>query len=126
MSESTTMGRFIAAAVISVGVIAWGAAAVAAEMLSGDEIKATVAGKTIAGTMEGSGAYAEFYAADGTIRGKDYTGAWTVEGDAMCFQYGADPKTCWQVGRDGGAVQWVKDGKVEGTGTVTDGNTNNF
>ena len=76
--------------------------------------------------MEASGAYSEFYQADGTIKGKDYTGAWSIEGDAMCFQYGTDPKSCWQVLGEGNQVQWVKDGNVEGTGTVVTGNPNNF
>ena len=44
----------------------------------------------------------------------------------MCFQYFSDPEYCWQVLRDGDAVQWIKDGRVEGTGTVVKGNPNNF
>ena len=100
--------------------------AAAADMLTAEQIRAAIAGNTVQGSMEGSGAYAEFYQADGTIKGKDYTGVWSVEGDAMCFQYGADPKSCWQVAGEGDQVQWIKDGKVEGTGTVVAGNPNNF
>lgn len=96
------------------------------EALTGDQIRALVGGNTVQGAMEASGAYTEFYQADGTIKGKDYTGAWSVEGDTMCFQYGTDPKSCWQVVGEGDQVQWVKDGKVEGTGTVVKGNPNEF
>jgi len=98
----------------------------AADMLSGGEIQRLIAGNSVEGAMEGSGAYAEYYAADGTIRGKDYTGAWTIDGDAMCFQYGSDPAACWQVAKDGKSVQWLKDGKIDGTGVIVPGNPNNF
>jgi hypothetical protein len=103
-----------------------GGAASAAEMLTDEQIRALVAGNTVQGAMVATGPYAEFYQADGKIKGKDYTGAWSIDGDKMCFQYGSDPKSCWQVGRDGDAVQWIKDGKVDGTGTVVKGNPNNF
>lgn len=98
----------------------------AGEALTGDEIRALIGGNTVEGAMVATGPYAEFYQADGTIKGKDYTGAWSVEGDAMCFQYGSDPKSCWQVVGKGDGVEWVKDGKVEGTGTVAPGNPNKF
>jgi hypothetical protein len=101
-------------------------AAGAAEMLTSDQIRALVSGNTVQGAMVATGPYAEFYKADGTIKGKDYTGVWAIDGDKMCFQYGTDPKSCWQVGRDGDAVQWIKDGKVDGTGTVVTGNPNKF
>lgn len=99
--------------------------AAAAEMLSGDQIKTLVAGNTIAGAM-GDTDYAEYYQADGTIKADGYTGVWTIESDAMCFQYGSDPKSCWQVGRNGDEIQWIKDGKVDGTGMVQPGNPNNY
>lgn len=101
-------------------------AASAGEALTGDQIRALVGGNTVEGAMVATGPYAEFYQIDGAIKGKDYTGAWSIDGDSMCFQYGTDPKSCWQVGREGGEVQWMKDGKVEGTGTVAEGNPNKF
>jgi len=100
--------------------------ATAADMLSGDQIRSLVSGNTIQGNMEAGGAYTEFYAEDGTIKGKDYTGVWNVDGDSMCFQYGSDPVSCWQAAKEGDQIQWVKDGKVDGTGTVLPGNPNNF
>jgi hypothetical protein len=100
--------------------------AMAADQLSGVQIKQTVAGNTVQGSMEGTGAYAEFYQQDGTIKGEGYSGVWSIEGDEMCFQYGSDPKTCFDVVRDGDAIQWIKDGKVEGTGTLAPGNPLNY
>jgi hypothetical protein len=105
---------------------AWPGTLVAAEPLKGGQIRALIAGNTVQGAMEATGAYTEFYAADGTIRGEGYTGSWTVEGDQMCFQYGSDPKMCWQVAKSGDALQWIKDGKVEGTGKLVNGNPNKY
>lgn len=102
------------------------APALAQSALTGDQIRGLVSGATIEGAMEGSGPYAEFYAPDGTIRGADYTGAWSVQGDTMCFQYGDGAPSCWSVVGSGSSVQWLQDGAVLGTGTVTAGNPNNF
>ncbi len=98
----------------------------AAEKLSGEQIRAAVSGNTVQGTMENTGAYAEFYQQDGMIKGDGYTGNWAIEGDSMCFQYGSDPKSCWEAAQDGDLIQWLKDGKIEGSGTVAPGNPNNF
>ncbi|HET6221250.1 MAG TPA: hypothetical protein VFE11_03755 [Dongiaceae bacterium] len=105
---------------------AWPGALAAAELLKGGQIRALVAGNTVQGSMEATGAYTEFYAADGTIRGEGYTGNWTVEGDQMCFQYGSDPKMCWQVAKQGDQLQWIKDGKVDGSGKLVSGNPNKY
>ena len=100
--------------------------ALAQDAASGDAIKAAIAGNTVQGSMVASGVYTEFYAADGTIRGKDYTGAWRVVGDSMCFKYGDDPEACWAVGLADDQVTWLKDGKADGTGTIVPGNPNGF
>jgi hypothetical protein len=120
-----TARRALAVAVIGAFMSGIGGA-LAGEILTGDQITQLLSGKTVTGAMESGGDYAEFYQADGTIKGKDYTGSWSVEGDSMCFQYGSDPKDCWQVGADGDNVEWIKDGMVEGTGLIVDGNPNNF
>ena len=44
--------------------------ALAQDAASGDAIKAAITGNTVQGSMLASGVYTEFYAADGTIRGK--------------------------------------------------------
>lgn len=110
-------------------------AALAGDMtkLNGDEIRAKVSDTTITGTMLPDVPYAEFYGADGTIKGATadgpYSGTWSIDGDTMCFDYG-DPATasCWGVAAEGDAtVHWLdKDGNVGGSGTVAAGNTNNF
>lgn len=120
MTFRIALGAFALAMFMAAGAVQ------AAEMLSGDQIKSLVSGNTVQGSMEASGAYSEFYQEDGMIKGDGYSGAWSIEGDTMCFQYGADPAACWEVGMDGDTVQWIKDGKIDGTGTVVAGNPNNF
>lgn len=93
---------------------------------TGAEIKAAISGNTVQGNMDSSGAYAEFYAADGIIKGKDYAGKWSIEGDAMCFEYEGTPKDCWNVELNGDQVRWLKDGASQGTGTIIPGNANGF
>ena len=100
--------------------------AFADSLATGDQIKAAVAGNTVQGSMLDSGAYTEFYAADGVIKGKDYTGTWTVEADKMCFAYGTDPATCFGLKLAGDQVIWVGASGDEGTGTILPGNPNNW
>jgi len=100
--------------------------ALAGATATGEQISAAISGNTVQGSMIASGAYTEFYSADGVIKGKDYTGKWRVDGDRMCFAYGTDPEGCWQVRLAGSEVTWVKDGKDDGTGTIVAGNPNNF
>ena len=105
-------------------VLAAGNVALAAA--TGDQIRAAIADSTVQGNMEGSGPYAEYYAPDGTIKGKDYTGQWSVEGDAMCFAYQGTPRECWNVELNGDQVRWIKNGASQGTGTILKGNANGF
>ena len=105
-------------------VLAAGNAALAAA--TGDQIRAAIADSTVQGNMDASGPYAEYYAPDGTIKGKDNTGQWSVEGDVMCFVYEGTPKMCWNVEISGDQVRWIKDGASQGTGTIVKGNANGF
>lgn len=93
---------------------------------TGDQIRAAISDTTITGNMDASGPYAEFYQADGAIKGKDYTGTWTIEGDTMCFAYADTPTECYGLEIAGDQVRWLKDGKSLGTGTIVKGNTNGF
>lgn len=93
---------------------------------TGAQIRKAVSGNTVTGAMDASGRYTEFYAADGTVHGKDYRAKWTVEGDTMCWLYDGQPKDCWQAAVKGANVKWIKDGKVQGTGTVLKGNPERF
>ena len=99
--------------------------AFAESMATGAEISAAISGNTVQGSMSDSGACTEFYAADGSIKGKDYSGEWTVEGDTMCFCYG-DAPDCWNVRLKGDAVTWVQDGEDGGTGTIIAGTPDGF
>lgn len=102
-------------------------AAQAQELATGAEITAAITGNTVQGSMTASGAYTEFYAADGTIRGNGYIGLWTVEGDTMCFSYSENgAPDCWNVRIEGEAVTWVQGGVDGGTGTIVAGNPNNY
>jgi hypothetical protein len=107
-------------------VLALASPALAEGEATGDQIRATITGNTVQGSMTASGAYTEFYAADGAIKGKDYAGTWTVEGDKMCFDYGDDPATCFGLRIAGDQVTWIGATGDEGTGTVLPGNPNNW
>lgn len=113
----------VRSALASILLLAFASPAFAA---SGAEIRAAITGNTVQGNMDSSGPYAEFYGADGIIKGKDYTGKWSVEGDAMCFEYEGTPKDCWNVDIKGDQVRWVKGGASQGTGTLLPGNALNF
>ena len=103
-------------------VVATAAAAYAAA--TGDQIRSAVAGNTIQGSMSSSGGYLEYYDPSGAIKGKDYVGQWSVEGDQMCFSYQNTPKQCWNVDINGSNVRWIKNGAAQGTGTIIRGNPN--
>ncbi|WP_430465107.1 hypothetical protein [Tabrizicola sp.] len=100
--------------------------AFAQDLATGDAIKAAVSDMTIQGSMTSSGPYAEFYAADGTIKGNGYTAAWSIKDDTMCFTYEGSAPDCWSVRINGDQVTWIKDGAEGGTGTIVAGNVNNF
>lgn len=100
--------------------------AFAQDLATGEAIRAAIAGNTVQGSMTASGAYTEFYDASGTIKGSGYTGAWSIDGDKMCFKYGEDPATCWNVRIEGEGVTWINNGVEEGTGTIQPGNPNNY
>ncbi len=107
-------------------ILAFASGSAFAVMATSEQVTAAVSGNTIQGNMDSSGAYAEYYAPDGTVFGKDYKAKWSVEGDTMCWVYEGSPKDCWGVEIEGDQVKWVKDGKAQGSGTVIEGNANNF
>ena len=98
----------------------------AAQDLSGAEIAATIAGKTILGNPDEGEGYAEYYAPDGTIRGDGYTGAWSVQGDMLCFAYGGEPAGCVGVRLNGDRLGWLVGGAVSGTATMVPGNVEGY
>ena len=121
--EEISMRKIFCTSVIYLAMLG---SAHAAETASGEQIMSAISGNTVQGSMMASGAYTEFYSADGTIKGKDYSGKWRVDGDKMCFTYGTDPEGCWNVTIDANQVSWVKEGTEDGTGTIVEGNPNNF
>lgn len=105
------------------------AAKPAGDKVAPGDLPAIVANRTYRGVDEGK-PYAEYYAADGTLRGKAegkaYTGSWKVVGEELCFTYpkeGADSDTeCYGVFKNGDAITWTdSDGKVVET-TYVQGN----
>ncbi len=86
------------------------------------DLRAAIIGNTVEGSMMASGGYAEFYAPDGSIHGKDYDGRWSFDGDRMCFAYGEDPPACWGAEISGGKVVWMGASGEEGSGTIRAGN----
>lgn len=118
------MQRFILVLLISLAGVA--SAAEPMPLASGQQLKNAIAGNTVQGSMDGAGRYTEFYAKDGTVRSKDYQAKWSIEGDQMCWVYEGQPKDCWRATFKGNSVKWVKDGKVQGTGTIAQGNSNRY
>lgn len=102
-----------------------GTAAHAQDTASGADIRAAVSGKTFQGSMT-SDRFAEYYAEDGSIRADGYSGTWQAKDGKMCFTYGTDPESCWEVGINGPAVTLYKDGAVDGVGMLVDGNPYGF
>lgn len=103
--------------------------AVAAEPLplaSGAKLRKALSGNTVEGAMDASGPYSEFYAADGTVRSKDYKARWSIEGDNMCWVYEGQAKDCWQAALKGSEVLWIKGGKRLGSGTLMPRNPNRY
>ncbi len=111
---------------ITVAALLLATAAFAQDIATGDAIQAAISGNTVQGSMIASGSYTEFYDADGTIKGKDYSGSWTIDGDKMCFAYGEDAPACFAVQISGDQVKWLSDDGNDGTGTIVAGNPNNF
>jgi hypothetical protein len=118
------MKHFILVLLISLaGVVS---AAEQTPLASGQQLKNAITGNTVQGSMDGAGRYTEFYAKDGTVRSKDYQAKWSIEGDQMCWVYEGQPKDCWRATIKGNNVKWVKDGKVQGSGTIVQGNSNRY
>ena len=97
----------------------------AAQALTADQIAEAIGDKTYQGSMTAD-AFAEYYAADGTIRGDGYTGRWRAEDGSLCYRYGEAPETCWGVRIDGPAMTLLKDGRPDGSGMLIDGNPLDF
>jgi hypothetical protein len=103
-----------------------GLAAHAQELATADAIRGAIAGNTVRGSMQASGAFEEFYSPDGKIHGADYSGEWSLKGDRMCFAYDGNPASCWGVRLNGRDLVWVGPVGDEGTGIILPGNPNGY
>jgi hypothetical protein len=98
------------------------------EVASGAELSAAVSGKTIQGSMKTSGNYTEYYAPDGTLKGKGYTGTWRVDDqNRLCVKYDTEmSESCWHGRVESNNVTWVRDGREDGGGAISDGDAGGF
>lgn len=93
--------------------------------LTGAEITALVSGNTVKGPK-----FAEYYAADGTIRGREiededeeYSGTWHTDGDRLCVVFPShDYTNCVSISQEPGSdYQFVGSG-IPGKRTIIAGN----
>lgn len=95
--------------------------AMTSEHMSGEQIRDRILGHGVQGTMADGQSYNEHYGKDGRIQGDGYTGRVSVEGDQLCFEYGEDEPTCYQVRSAGeNRIEWLEGGEVVGTGEIID------
>ena len=80
---------------------------------------------TVTGSMSTGGDYGEYYAPDGQLLAAEYTGSWTIEDDKLCLDYG-DGADCYGAAMDGLQVVWYLDGEKVGTGSLQQGNPNDY
>ncbi len=119
---------------IALSLLADPAAAGSRTTMSKDEIGQQIIGNTLIGSYDGA-PYAEYYAADGAIRGSvesgRYEGQWWLRDDhTMCFKYGEAVDGYWQGGcvllsLEGDTVNFYRlDGSVEEPAKLLPGNPN--
>ena len=122
----TATSTFVKTLAPAVALLA-GSMAMAGSAPSAADIKAAVSDHTYQGSMATAGSgFSEFYAANGEIRGDGYSGKWRVEDGIMCFQYGADPESCWGIELQGPSMVLLKEGQVDGNGMLIPGNENGY
>lgn len=87
------------------------------------ELTTALVGNTFQGGM-GGGAYSSYFAPDGTYKDASGGGKYVIENDAVCYP-GTD-FGCYKATIKGDQLEWMKDGKSEGTGTILKGNALNL
>lgn len=103
------------------------AAPKAAALADAAMIRKRIIGNTVTGTMSPDSAYTEFYAPDGSIRGASYQASWSIDADQLCLNFDEAPQhDCYRVKIDGQSLEWHRQNEVQGTGTIVEGNPNNF
>ena len=125
LSRFSSLKQAAAGSVLLAAVLVAPVVVSAGQMATDAQIVEAVSGKSLQGSML-KDTFAEYYAPDGSIKGKGNTGKWRVSNNAMCFQYGDKPEGCWQLELNGPALTLYKDGKVDGNGILVEGNPHNF
>lgn len=97
-----------------------------ARYLTGNEILDQIPGNTVVGSMVKSGAYREYYAPGGQIRGRNFTGHWWVEGDRLCVTYPGYVQSCYRVRMAESGFVWVLEGWDAGSGRLINANAFGF
>lgn len=117
----------LAALPIALAAAVTGSPALADAAPTAAELTEAVSDHTYQGSMSTAGStFAEYYAADGTIRADGYSGTWRVEDGTMCFQYGDNPEKCFGITLHGPSMEMWKDGVIDGNGMLISGNVNEF
>lgn len=101
--------------------IAFGAAH--EEMASQEDLTAALTGNTFQGDMAG-GAYTGYFGDEGMYRDGSGSGTYEITDDGVCY-----PDTdfgCFQAKLDGETLTWSQNGEEMGSGTIVQGNPNNF
>jgi hypothetical protein len=119
---NTNMTRRFNLAALALACLLTAAGARSDQMLDGEQIRATLSGNTVSGTMTEFGPYTEFCAPDGAVRSEHQKGTWKIEGDTVCFTFDGNDAGCWHVGMNGDMLQWFQDGELLGSGKVEAGN----
>jgi len=105
--------------------VALAAPARALETLKAEAIETIMSDATLQGSMSDGTPLNEYYDPDGTLRGVDFTGTWSVEDDTLCVERaGPESRVCYGVGGNELAIFWVLEGKIVGQGAVLRGNVN--
>jgi hypothetical protein len=95
---------------------------VTTDFVSGDRIRQELVGNSIVEANVEGKIWAEYFAPDGTLRGRTddgrpFDGFWTIEGDTLCVDYnGTAPGWCGQFAeRAGGSIDLYRNGKFRRT-----------
>jgi hypothetical protein len=102
--------RSVATVVLLSALAAEGVAAEKFRRLSGKEIHARFAGMELSDDVH----WRDVYERDGTLKsqsmGKQRAGKWSVKGDQLCIELGADTGGCYDVWLAGSNVEFRREG----------------